>query len=372
MSLLKTIWGIFFRLFPTPAPVGLRRVGRPDRNSPVLLTCNFDLTVKRLKKILKRADVNAWLVVADSKGVNVWCAAGGDEFNTRTVVSAVKTCGVADEVDHRKLILPPLGGPEVNAADVREQTGWSTRWGPVSATDIPRYLDIGKRDEKMKRVDYRWRERLDTAFSSLFPIYAVAALAVLLFSRGFILEFIAVGSIAFLFFFLFCPWLPGKTGLKKALIVDAVIAVVIVAGELLWTGGGFPLRSELILSMVLLVFYGAELGGLASTMSSDLDPFLARLGIGAVGNTSMAGTVRTELLNGYRELTYQDEYCNGCRRCEEICPQGVWEMNEKKRAVLAHDDDCTACRACLTQCPTDAIVAPYVGKHAVLAETATG
>lgn len=372
MSRIKTVWGFIFRLFPCPAPTGLRKVGNPGRTSPVLVTCNFDLTVKRLTRVLEKAGLDVWLVVAESKGVNVWCAAGGDEFNTHTVVAAVKTSSVADRVDHRKLILPPLGAPGVVAEDVRKQTGWSTRWGPVWAEDIPRYLKNGKRDESMKRVDYGLWERIDTALGSLFPIYAVAAVGVFIVDRGFLLEYLAVGAIAFLLFFVTCPWIPGNRGLTKVLFLDAILASILVIGEMASGPGGFFLRPELILSMALLVYYGSELGGLASTMPSDLDPFMARLGIGAVGNVAMAGTVRTELLNGYRELTYYGEHCNGCRRCEEICPQHVWEMDKKKRAVLARRDDCTACRACLMQCPTEAIWAPYVGAHAEVAEASAG
>ncbi len=104
MSFFKTIWGLLFRLFPCPTRVGLRRVGDPGRASPVLVTCNFHNTVQRLTRLLEKAGVDAWLLVADSKGVNVWCAAGGDEFNTHSVVSAVKTSGVADRVDHRRLV----------------------------------------------------------------------------------------------------------------------------------------------------------------------------------------------------------------------------------------------------------------------------
>ena len=103
MSLPKAVWSVLFRLFPCPVPVGLHRVGNPGRESPVLLTCNFYLTVERLKRVLRGTD--AWLLGAEAKGVNVWCAAGGDEFSTQSVVSALKTSGIAEQVDEMSIRL---------------------------------------------------------------------------------------------------------------------------------------------------------------------------------------------------------------------------------------------------------------------------
>ncbi|MEJ2717729.1 MAG: 4Fe-4S binding protein [Deltaproteobacteria bacterium] len=360
MSLPKMIWALLFRLFPCPTPVGLSRVGHPTSDSPVLVTCNFYLTVRRLRGILDDRGIDAWLLVADSKGVNVWCAAGGDELNTHSVVSVVKTTEVAQLVGHRTLILPPLAAPGVLAAEVRAQTGWATRWGPVRATDLPRYLDSGlKRSEDMKRVTYEWRERLDTALGALFPFYFLGAVGFLLFARDLILNYLLVAAIAYLLFFLSCPWLPGKRGLTKVAVLEAVLAGVFFGG-LFFGFGSYSMGASLIIAMIMLLIYGTELGGLASTLPSDLDPFLARLGLSALGNVSFAGTVRTELLNGYRELCYDRGTCIGCRCCYEVCPVGVWLMIEEKRAVLARPDECTACRACLVQCPTGAIRAPLV------------
>ena len=352
---------MFFRLFPCPFPVGLRRIGNPGRESPVLVTCNFHMTVRRLIRRLRGFD--AWLLVADSKGVNVWCAAGGDEFNTHSVVSAVKTTGIADLVDHRTLILPPLGAPGIRAKDVKDQTGWSVRWGPVRAKDIPLYLDAGqRRNEKMKRVTYNGLERLDTALSSLFPFFFLGAMGFLLFGRHLLLDYLVIGIITFLFFMLACPWLPGNRGLTKAIFVDVILGISLIVYEVSGVQSTLSIRADLIIAMVMLLLYGTELGGLASTMPSDLDPFLARLGIGAIGNVSFAGTIRTELLNGFRVLKHDPDHCIGCRNCTEVCPQGVWHMDEKKRAVPAHMEQCTACRACLVQCEGDAIKAEPISE----------
>jgi NAD-dependent dihydropyrimidine dehydrogenase PreA subunit len=372
MNPFKALWGLLFRLFPCPTGVGLRRVGTPGRESPVLVTCNFHTTVRRLVRVLEGAGVDAWLLVADSKGVNVWCAAGGDEFNTRSVVAAVKTSDLAERVDHRRLILPPLGAPGIEMDAVHAQTGWTVSWGPVRMQDLPRYLAQGcRRDESMRRTTCQWRERLDTGLGSLFPVYGIGALGLLLFGRELLPSYLWIGAATFVFFMLSWPWLPGQQGLTKVLIVDALLCTVWIGAELL-SPGASPVRAELVLAMVTLLLWGSELGGLASNLPSDLDPLMARLGIARLGNIAWAGTVRTELLAGQRVLRYQRELCNGCRRCFELCPQGVWEMDEDRLAVFARPGDCTSCRACLVQCLTEAVSAPRVEAEAPVAERSIG
>ncbi len=354
MNPVKYIWSMLFRLFPCPVPVELRPVGNPDRNSPVLVTCNFYLTVRRLVKALKGRDV--WLLTAESRGVNVWCAAGGEEFNTHSVVSAVKTSDLAEKVDHRRLILPPLGAPGICAREVRQQTGWKVTWGPVRCRDIPRFLDADMhRDEPMKRATYDWFERLDTGLGSLFVFYLIGAIGFFIFGRHLLTDYLLVAAGTFFFFMLACPWLPGKRGLTKVIFLDILLGLVLLITEVLNFPQDVSLRPDLIIAMVMLLIYGTELGGLAATLPSDLDPFLARLGIGAVGNVALAGTVRTELLNGYRVLSYDENLCVGCRCCHEVCPQGVWAMGDNGRAKFARPSACTACRACLVQCKSGAI-----------------
>ncbi len=359
MTLSKTVWSVLFRLFPCPVPVGLHRIGSPGRGSPVLLTCNFYLTVKRLKRVLRGTD--AWLLVAESRGVNVWCAAGGDEFNTHSVVSVLKTSGIADRVDHRTVILPPLGGPGIRAVDVEKQTGWSVKWGPVKMTDLSAYLAGGmRRQEKMKRVTFDWKERLDVGLGSLFPFYFLFGLGFALFGRHLLADYLIIGAAAFVIFMLAEPWMPGERGIVKVLWLNGLLAVGLLATWIVPCPGGARVRADVIIAMVAFSVYGFELGGLASTMASELDPMLARLGIGAVGNLDFAGSVRTDLLNGNRRLVVDPVSCIGCRRCAEICPQGVWELSGEKHAILSRPAACTACRACLVQCPSGAIQAASV------------
>jgi len=350
----KYIWGMLFRLFPCPVPVGLHAIGNPDQDSPVLVTCNFYITVRRLVRRLRGYDI--WLLVAESKGVNVWCAAGGDEFNTHSVVSSIKTSGIEEKVAHRRIILPVLGAPGIKAAEIKKQTGWAAKWGPVRLDDIPQYLDNKQhRSEPMKRVTNTWFERLDLSFGCLFPFFLIGAIGFMIFGRHLLVDYLIVGSMAYLFFYLTYPWLPGKTGLVKALFIDAILFLLLIGYMVSGVQGPLSIRADLIIAMVMLLVNGTELGGLASNLPSDLDPFLARLDVKNIGNVAFAGTVRTELLNGIRTLTLNRDRCIGCRSCEEVCPQGVWDIDGDKRAVLAHIEACTACRACIVQCKGGAI-----------------
>jgi len=356
MNIFKFIWGKFFRLFPCPTPVRLLRIGNPGRESPVLLTCNFYITVRRLLRRLRGLDV--WLLVADSKGVNVWCAAVGNEFNVQSVVSAVKTSGIVDLVNHRTIILPPLAAPGINAKEIKDKTGWTVRWGPIRAEDIPRYLENGKqRSEEMKRVTYNWIERLDAALGSVFPFFFLGAFGFFVFGRHLILDYVVIGIVTFLFFMLACPWLPGKRGVTKAIFLDILLGALLIIYKVLDIHIPLSIHADLIIAMVMFLLYGTELGGISSNLRSDLDPLLARLGVGAIGNITFAGTVRAELLTGARVLTLYRDNCIGCRNCTEVCPQGVWNIDEEKRAVLAHSEKCTACKACLVQCEGNAIKA---------------
>ena len=354
MGYLKTLWGFLFRLFPCPTRTGLRTIGNPGPDSPVLVTCNFDLTVKRLTRILERLDV--WLLVADSRGVNVWCAAVGEEFNSRSVVSAIKTSGVADMVNHRTLILPPLGAAGIKANEVRDSTGWKVMWGPVYAADIPQYIKNNfKKTDSMKRVTYRLKERLDTALGSFFPFYFLGGIGFLLFGRHLFVEYILTGAAAFILFISFCPWIPGKTGHIKALWIDIILGIILIGTVLFSEIEGYPIRTYLIMALVIFPLYGLDLGGMSSTMPANLEPILARFGISSIGNIAIAGTIRMDLLNGYRRLSYDRDVCIGCRSCEEVCPRGVWGMDEGKRAVLKREERCTACGGCLVQCESGAI-----------------
>ncbi|MGI6551545.1 MAG: mercury methylation ferredoxin HgcB [Bacillota bacterium] len=48
------------------------------------------------------------------------------------------------------------------------------------------------------------------------------------------------------------------------------------------------------------------------------------------------------------------EKCIGCGRCVEVCPHGVFSMNDKK-ARIEDKDRCMECGACAKNCSANAI-----------------
>jgi len=138
---------------------GLYCVGTPDKHSEVLVTANFKLTFDHLRRELNSLD--AWILVLDTRGINVWCAAGKGTFSTKELVKRVKLSHIDRIVDHRRLVVPQLGATGVSAGDVRKQSGFRVIYGPIRAADIPRFLENGRKaDKNMRLVTFTFFERL--------------------------------------------------------------------------------------------------------------------------------------------------------------------------------------------------------------------
>jgi hypothetical protein len=137
---------------------GLYCVGDPTPDSPVLVTANYKLTFDAVRREL--AGVDAWLLVADTRGINVWCAAGKSLFATDEIVFSVNRAKLHQVVAHRDLILPQLGATGVSGRDVRKACGFKVTWGPVRAEDLPQFLaNANRADRAMRMVTFPLKER---------------------------------------------------------------------------------------------------------------------------------------------------------------------------------------------------------------------
>jgi len=152
----KARWGINrmnYRVQP-----GLYAVGQPDPSSPVLVTANYKMTFDCLRREL--TGLSVWILVLDTKGVNVWCAAGKGTFGTKELIRRLRLVRLEKLVTHRTLILPQLGAPGIKAHEVGRETGFHVVYGPVRASDIPAFLAAGQQaSPAMRQVRFNLADR---------------------------------------------------------------------------------------------------------------------------------------------------------------------------------------------------------------------
>ena len=138
---------------------GLYAFGEPDANANVLVSANYKLSFDALRQELE--GLNFWMLVLDTKGINVWCAAGKGTFGTDELVRRIIEARLDSVVKHRRLVLPQLGAVGVSASEVRRRTGFRVSFGPVRASDIPTYLRAGyKKTPEMSTVRFTMLDRL--------------------------------------------------------------------------------------------------------------------------------------------------------------------------------------------------------------------
>ncbi len=263
-------WG--FRRMRYLIASGLYRIGQPDSDSPVLVTANYKLTVDTVRRSL--TGLNVWLLVLDTKGVNVWCAAGKGTFGTEELVRCIQATSLAGTVRHRKLVLPQLGAVGVAAHEVKRATGFSVHYGPVRASDIPAYLAAGMRaTPAMRRVTFDWKDRLTVA-----PIEIVGAfkptlviLAILTFLNLVrhhrvtphlaidVAPFLAAILTGGLLVPLLLPWLPSRYFALKGAAAGLVLATILLLFQPMGIaeGAGISLLVLAITAYMAMGFTGA-------------------------------------------------------------------------------------------------------------------
>ncbi|MCL1826410.1 MAG: mercury methylation corrinoid protein HgcA [Candidatus Cloacimonetes bacterium] len=172
----KVRWGI--DRYSYSIRPGLYSAGEPKEESPVLVSANYKLTFDVLRK--KLAGLNCWLLILDTKGINVWCAAGKGTFGTEELIFRLKETGLSEVVSHRSLILPQLGAVGVNANVIKQETGFSVIYGPVRAADIKAFISAGyQATPEMRKVRFSMYDRL-----VLTPMEIVPALKKSIFIFG--------------------------------------------------------------------------------------------------------------------------------------------------------------------------------------------
>lgn len=261
---------------------GLYAVGRPGPDDPVLVTANYKLTFDMLRRDLRGCD--AWILVLDTRGINVWCAAGKGTFSTQELVKRIAAVALDTVVSHRVVIVPQLGATGVAAHEVKRASGFRVVFGPVRSTDIKAFLQSGMQaTPDMRRVTFPLRERLAVALVEcsrgikplglvLVALFVLAGVGADFFSWDRALHGVWLG-------FLICgggfvagnvltpmllPWLPGRAFSRKGAEAGALLGLILL--PLLQAGPALGLGVMLGV-MAVASWYGMQFTG-ASTYTS--------------------------------------------------------------------------------------------------------
>ncbi len=230
---------------------GLYGVGYPGQDSPVIVTANYKLTFDFVRREL--AGLDCWILVLDTCGINVWCAAGKRTFSTEEIVHRIKETGLSKRVNHRRVIVPQLGASGIAAHDVRKRCGFRVVYGPVKAVDLKAFLENDMQaTEKMRTVTFTFGERLELIpvefylFGRkvwwVFPLlFVISGISPDIFSplqgwqRGILVSSAALwgGICGMLIVPLLLPWIPGRAfSLKGALLALATTPAFVLAANL--------------------------------------------------------------------------------------------------------------------------------------------
>ena len=230
-------------------PPGLYCAGKPGPDSPVLVTANYKLSFDSLRKEIIGLDV--WILVLDTRGINVWCAAGKSLFGTRELVDRVRRTRLELVVKHRRLILPQLSATGVSARQVKKGCGFDVVWGPVRAADLKKFIENGFRaDEDMRRVTFTLAERMvlipielsmlvKTALVIALVVFGLSGIGPDVFSfskawyRGWwgviaLASGVAAGTVLVP---LFLPWIPGRALSLKGAILGLLAGLVLTVSS---------------------------------------------------------------------------------------------------------------------------------------------
>jgi ubiquinone/menaquinone biosynthesis C-methylase UbiE/NAD-dependent dihydropyrimidine dehydrogenase PreA subunit len=346
-SFLKSIWDYIGRWFPNPVEPGLRIIGSPDRNSPVILTSNFHLTVRRVEKALKNE--NVFLLVVPSNGINVWCASCGGELNTHSVITAIKTSRINERVDHHQIILPQFSAPGIDRNLLKRETGRVGLFGPAYSRKIPLFLDNHKLVFENNKADFSLVHRLEMLLSMNFIVWIAIVIFTLVIEPNMFIPLSLFFWISGLILYAGFPAIPGKSGWLKAVVLSA-IEVIAIAMYCVFTSR--PIFSQwkiMIIVSAFNVWLGFDLRGIVAGVTSEAEWLMYQLRMSSFGHIFSA-----EAFNpGKIQQTISK--CNDCRICLLVCPKGVFEIVDKNKVRVQRHRDCFSCNACVSQCPEEAL-----------------
>ena len=235
---------------------GIYALGHPAGDSPVFVTANYALSFDALRTSLSEFD--CYILVLDTKGINVWCAAGKGTFGTNELVNRIELTSLKQIVTHRKLILPQLGAPGIAAHEIQKQTGFHVEYGPVRAEDLREYLNTQQATPEMRRIRFDLKNRLLLVpvelVSMLLPLFIVSTALYFLGGLWSSLSVAAAMLAGVTLFPVLLPWIPTHNFSTKGFILGGIIALPFALSQILiHTGNAWWLIGVWVLVYILIL-----------------------------------------------------------------------------------------------------------------------
>ncbi|MFC1554607.1 mercury methylation corrinoid protein HgcA [candidate division KSB1 bacterium] len=258
---------------------GLYSIGDPDKSSSVFVTANYTLSFDKLRQALKSID--GYIIVLDTKGINVWCAAGKGTFGTDELIRQIENTNLKEIIDHRTLIVPQLGAAGISAHEVKKRSGFKVEYGPIRADDLPEYLVKHKAYPAMRKVEFGILER-----ASLIPVECINSIILFIISvlilsalsgfQGVVLTVAAFLTGLILFPLLF-PYLPGKDFSVKGFILGFVIGLILLYIQL--QNSDDQIYWLIILNAISSIMVFTALSGFLALNFTGSTPFTSKSGV---------------------------------------------------------------------------------------------
>ena len=145
-----------------PIDPGIYKSGNPDEKSPIIVTANYEFTYIKVMRDLQGID--AWVLCVDSNGINVWCAARGNDFGNNQLLEAIEATGIQKITQRKTLILPQLSAGGVATPELhKKSTNFPFRvvFGPVWSKDLPEFIKNrpARKPDRMKLAKFTLRHR---------------------------------------------------------------------------------------------------------------------------------------------------------------------------------------------------------------------
>jgi hypothetical protein len=280
-DLLGTImvrWGINrdnYRVAP-----GIYAVGSPDNLSNVFVTANYKLSFDTLRKNL--SGIDGWILVLNTRGINVWCAAGKGTFGTKELITQINKVSLDKIINHKRIILPQLGAVGVAAHEVKKETGFNVHYGPVRAVDIKKFIDAGYRaDKEMRKVKFGLWDRIKLIpvelvsgkyylLGALLLISLLSCIGIQEFSLGGLWARTNTAVLNLLLAYIsgivvtpiFLPYLPGRSfsfkGFCTGILISALVFFLKMSGENIFENISWFLLISGISSFLAMNFTGTS------------------------------------------------------------------------------------------------------------------